>query len=78
MKSRSEFTNEADYKQYLKYYFAGQAMTALIMNRNAFNILTTTQNAVETANQLVMRLEADDEEVREEEPPRDEGEELPN
>lgn len=75
MKSRQEFSNDADYKQYLKYYFAGQAMTALIMNRNAFNILTTTQNAVETANQLVIRLEADDKEQAEykpEEPPREE------
>ena len=65
MKSRQEFTNESDFQNYLKYYYAGQAMTALIMNKNAFNILTTTQNAVETANQMVMQLAANDKEERE-------------
>lgn len=77
MKSRQEFSTDAEYKQYLKYYFAGQAMTRFINTENMFNVVSITQNAVETANQLVMRLEADDKEVRGEEPPRDEGE-LPN
>lgn len=68
MKSRQEFSNEDDYKQYLKYYFAGQAMTAIIMTQNVFNLVSTTQNAVDTANQMIIRLEEDDKEIRDYKP----------
>lgn len=77
MKSRQEFTNETEYKQYLKYYFAGQAMTKFINMENMFNIVSITQNAVETANQLIIRLEADDKEQRDYKPEEEPIEEIP-
>ena len=64
MKSRNEFTTKEEYNEYLRTYFAGLAMQAMISNPNIIrpkesdeDFIWFSERAIRYADELLKQLE---------------------
>lgn len=59
MKSRSDFSKEEEYKEYLRAYFSGLAMQTLLNQTGLFSTnADACRKAVTVADELIKQLES--------------------
>lgn len=61
MKSKQEFSKQEEYKEYLKFYFAGIAMQGIIANAPNGQLSNSKQGvslSIQWADELLKQLEA--------------------
>ena len=57
MKSKNDFESEKEYKDYLRTYFAAQAMQGLISTINVYEYVDLANYSVRAADATLERLE---------------------